>query len=222
MSDEELVSSIVGADNYSVDLITVATALHWFDLPRFYSIVNRVLRKPGGIIAVWSYATMSVSPEFDPILKSFLDSTQPYWHPNLKLILDEYKALPFPFQSVGLGSESETIQVDIPKEISFDGFLRWVKSWSITNIDLLPEKLVKEFEVAWGGPNLIRCVVFKAFMLVDKVFPQPAVVRLIFRSFVSALSGRELATAFAQFVRGGDRIPDLLLKRYGAKPPYQL
>ncbi|KAF3626565.1 hypothetical protein FXO38_29182 [Capsicum annuum] len=169
MSDEELVSSIVGADNYSVDLITVATALHWFDLPRFYSIVNRVLRKPGGIIAVWSYATMSVSPEFDPILKSFLDSTQPYWHPNLKLILDEYKALPFPFQSVGLGSESETIQVDIPKEISFDGFLRWVKSWSITNIDLLPEKLVKEFEVAWGGPNLIRCVVFKAFMLVDRV-----------------------------------------------------
>ncbi|KAM3304755.1 hypothetical protein P3S67_011621 [Capsicum chacoense] len=50
MSDEELVSSIVGADNYSVDLITVATALHWFDLPRFYSIVNRVLRKPGGIV----------------------------------------------------------------------------------------------------------------------------------------------------------------------------
>lgn len=63
MSDEEL-ATIAGGEN-SVDLITVAIAVHWFDLPRFYSIVNRVLRKPGGIIAVWGYTMMSVSPEFD-------------------------------------------------------------------------------------------------------------------------------------------------------------
>ncbi|RWW14470.1 hypothetical protein GW17_00021759 [Ensete ventricosum] len=38
-----------------MDLVTVAQAVHWFDLPRFYSLVKRVLRNPGGVIAVWGY-----------------------------------------------------------------------------------------------------------------------------------------------------------------------
>jgi ubiquinone/menaquinone biosynthesis C-methylase UbiE len=38
----------------SVDLVTVAQALHWFDLPRFYAAVRRVTR-PDGVIAVWCY-----------------------------------------------------------------------------------------------------------------------------------------------------------------------
>jgi ubiquinone/menaquinone biosynthesis C-methylase UbiE len=35
----------------SVDLITVAQALHWFDLPRFYEEVERILA-PDGLLAV--------------------------------------------------------------------------------------------------------------------------------------------------------------------------
>ena len=38
-------------ENNSVDLITVATATHWFDLEKFYAEVNRVL-KPGGVLAL--------------------------------------------------------------------------------------------------------------------------------------------------------------------------
>lgn len=48
MSDDDLVALIGGEG--SVDLITVAQAVHWFDLPRFYSIVGRLLRKPGGVL----------------------------------------------------------------------------------------------------------------------------------------------------------------------------
>lgn len=36
----------------SVDLITAATAAHWFDLPLFYSAAAKVL-KPGGSIIIW-------------------------------------------------------------------------------------------------------------------------------------------------------------------------
>jgi ubiquinone/menaquinone biosynthesis C-methylase UbiE len=39
-----------GIDAHSVDLVTVATAIHWFDLSRFYAEVRRVVR-PGGVIA---------------------------------------------------------------------------------------------------------------------------------------------------------------------------
>ncbi|XP_070573039.1 putative methyltransferase DDB_G0268948 [Ptychodera flava] len=39
----------------SVDLVTVASAIHWFaDLEKFYNEVDRVLR-PGGCLAVYTY-----------------------------------------------------------------------------------------------------------------------------------------------------------------------
>jgi ubiquinone/menaquinone biosynthesis C-methylase UbiE len=37
----------------SVDLVTAASALHWFDLPAFYREVRRVL-KPHGCMAAWA------------------------------------------------------------------------------------------------------------------------------------------------------------------------
>ncbi|KAL3591495.1 hypothetical protein D5086_010135 [Populus alba] len=47
MSDDELVN-LIGGEN-SVDLVVVATAVHWFDLEKFYPVVKRVLKKPGGV-----------------------------------------------------------------------------------------------------------------------------------------------------------------------------
>ena len=38
----------------SVDLVTVAQALHWFPLDRFFGEVRRVL-VPDGVLAVWCY-----------------------------------------------------------------------------------------------------------------------------------------------------------------------
>ena len=82
ITDDELVA-LIGGEN-SVDLVTVATAVHWFELPKFYSLVTRLLKKPGGVIAVWAYNDIVVSPTFDPILKRFRDTLLPYWDPNIK------------------------------------------------------------------------------------------------------------------------------------------
>ena len=173
ITDDELVA-LIGGEN-SVDLVTVAQAVHWFDLPKFYSLVTHLLRKPGGVIAVWGYNDIVVSPIFDPIMKRFHNTTLPYWNPNIQYIFDAYKTLPFPFESVGLGCEGKPQLLDIPKELSFEGFLRMLMSWSAVitakdqGIDLLSESVVKEFENAWGGPKLIRSVIYKGFMLVGKV-----------------------------------------------------
>lgn len=49
------------------------------------------------------------------------------------------------------------------------------KSWSAIvtarekGVDLLPESLVSELETAWGGADVIRTVVYKAFMIAGKV-----------------------------------------------------
>lgn len=173
ISDDELINLLGGES--SVDLVTVAQAVHWFDLPEFYSLVTRVLRKPGGILAVWCYNDIVVSPTFDPMMKRFHDTTLPFWNPSIQNLFDGYRKLPFPFEDVGLGSEGKPLELDIPKELSFQGFLKMVKSWSAVatakeqGVDLLYEKMVSELESAWGGSKLVRSITYKAFMLAGKV-----------------------------------------------------
>ncbi|KAJ4953422.1 hypothetical protein NE237_030254 [Protea cynaroides] len=172
MSEDELVS-LIGGDG-SVDLITVATALHWFDLPSFYSVVNRVLRKPGGVIAVWSYQLITVDPVFDSIMKRFVDTTVPFFNPNIRYVKDSYSTIPFPFESVGVGSEGNPLMLELSQELSFDGVLMDLRSWSAVSkakecgVDLLSEDVVKELLNAWGGSNLIRTVTRKTFMIAGK------------------------------------------------------
>ncbi|XP_043719145.1 putative methyltransferase DDB_G0268948 [Telopea speciosissima] len=173
MSKDEL-ASLVGGEG-SVDLIIVAQAVHWFDFPSFYSLVNHVLRKPDGVIAVWGYRHVSVDPVFDPVMKRFNDIALPFFHPSIGYLEDSYRRLPFPFESVGIGSEGNPLLLDLPQETSLDGILNWLRSWSPVNtakekgVDLLSEDVVKEFEAAWGGPSdMKRTVIHKAFMIAGK------------------------------------------------------
>ncbi|KAG6768519.1 hypothetical protein POTOM_027440 [Populus tomentosa] len=173
MSDDELVSLIGGED--SVDLITAATAVQWFDLDRFYPIVKRVLRKPGGIIAVWCYGSMEFSPEIDGILGKFFELGIPFQSQSFKIALQCYKTLPFPFESVGVGCEGQPLELDMRKEMSFQGLLKFLRSLPVVHIakeqgvDLLPEELLKEFERAWGEPEMVRTAIYKTYMLAGKV-----------------------------------------------------
>ncbi|PQQ13510.1 putative methyltransferase [Prunus yedoensis var. nudiflora] len=173
MSDDELVA-LLGGEN-SVDLVTVAEAVHWFDLPKFYSLVKRVLRKPGGIIAVWGYNASVTSPTLDGVVKRFYETSKPFWDRKRQYLWEGYRTLPFPFQSVGLGSEGEPLPLDIPKEMSFEGILRMLRSSSAVTaakgqgVDLLSKVVIEELETAWGGVDLVRTVTYKAFMLAGKV-----------------------------------------------------
>ena len=70
----------------TVDLVTIAQALHWFDLPRFYADVRRCL-VPGGILAVWTYARCLIRPEIDTLLQEFHDGTLAgCWPPERALV----------------------------------------------------------------------------------------------------------------------------------------
>ncbi|XP_043719146.1 putative methyltransferase DDB_G0268948 [Telopea speciosissima] len=172
MSKDEL-ASLVGGEG-SVDLITVAEAVHWFDLPSFYSLVNHVLRKPGGVIVVWGYKTCTVDPDFDSVMERFRETTVPFFHPNNRYLSDFYCTLPFPFESIGVGSEGNPLMLDLPQEFSFDGLVKWLSTWSAVpvakerGVDLLNEDVVKELERAWGASNLTRTVIHKAFMIAGK------------------------------------------------------
>lgn len=84
----------------AIGLITASAALHWFDRPRFFQEVDRVL-KPGGLIAVWSYAGTRATEELDDELNAFaFETMKAYWPAGALLNWqgrDEGITLPYDF-----------------------------------------------------------------------------------------------------------------------------
>ncbi len=81
----------------SVDLVTAAQAAHWFDRPKFYAEVKRVLR-PGGVVALWTYELCSITPEIDAAVGRFYKGPiGPYWPPERSHCESGYRELDFPF-----------------------------------------------------------------------------------------------------------------------------
>jgi len=85
-----------GLDDATVDLITVAQALHWFDIPGFLNEAQRVL-KPGGVLAVWSYDRCTVNADCDQVInKLYADIVAPYWPPERELVEEGYQSIELP------------------------------------------------------------------------------------------------------------------------------
>lgn len=80
-----------------VDLVTVAQALHWFDIPKFTGQITPLLKPDGqGVFATWNYNTCDVLPKpcGDAVHK--LDAMlmrEGYWPKERKHIDDNYKNL---------------------------------------------------------------------------------------------------------------------------------
>ena len=55
-------SEILEFESESVDLVTTCQAIHWFDIPRFYKEVDRILR-PQGVLAIYGYHLTGPAPE---------------------------------------------------------------------------------------------------------------------------------------------------------------
>lgn len=87
-------------DPGSVDLVTVAQAVHWFDRPRFYAAARRASR-PHGLVAVWCYGLFRLDPDIDGVIADFYEEiVGPYWPPERHLIDECYRTLDFPFVEI--------------------------------------------------------------------------------------------------------------------------
>ena len=108
----------------SVDLVTVAQALHWFDVERFHAEAQRVL-KPGGVIAEWGYGLALISPEIDiPVLEFSAITVGPYWPPERALVEAAYVDLPFPFERLDAPAFAMQARWDL------DRFIAYLGTWS--------------------------------------------------------------------------------------------
>ena len=140
----------------TVDLVTVAQALHWFDLEPFFAEARRVLR-PGGAIAVWCYDLARVTPEIDALLDRFAHETVgPHWAPERRHVRAGYQDLPFPFRELPFPPST------MDRELTLDQFAGYLGTWSVVRryreavgTDPLPP-LIAAMAPRWGDPQAPR------------------------------------------------------------------
>ena len=129
--------SMAGIADESVDLITVSTAAHWFDMPLFYKECKRIL-KPSGTLAIWAYGSIhsdDFAEELDPLFLEYCTVTlKDYWDPRrTKLdrlyIDDEFVKTPFrDFKRVVFPFEDASVKM--AKQMSAEDVRRYYTTWS--------------------------------------------------------------------------------------------
>lgn len=118
-------AEVSGLPDHSADLVTVAQAMHWFDLPAFYAEVQRVL-EPQGVIAVWGYNRLQIDDSgLQTVLDRFYAETiGSYWPPERAHVENAYRDLPFPFTRIAAPPFA------LRKEWSREHLLGYLRSWS--------------------------------------------------------------------------------------------
>ncbi|KAK7396182.1 hypothetical protein VNO78_17000 [Psophocarpus tetragonolobus] len=141
----------------TIDLVTIAQSLHWFDLKTFYEQVKWVLKKPHGVIAAWCYYLPRVSDAVDKVFDQFYSiDSRPYWDPARKLVDDIYRSIEFPFEPVDGVDHTGPFEFVTEVVMDLDDFMTYIKSWSAyqtakeKGVELLGEDTVEKFKLAWG------------------------------------------------------------------------
>jgi hypothetical protein len=134
----------------TVDLITVGTAVHWFDFDPFYAEVRRV-GKADAILAVWTYHLPIIDPEIDRWLEHFYRITlAEYWPERIRYLDQRYRTLPFPF------AEIEPPEFEMEANWNADNLIGFLASWSAARKlvevkgDKAFERQIEELERLWG------------------------------------------------------------------------
>ncbi len=141
----------------SVGTVTVAQALHWLDLPRFYAEARRILR-PGGLVVVWTYGNLRVDGgAVDEILRDFYARViGPYWAPERRWVETGYRTLRFPFDELAMEPPEMSAEWNLAQ------LLGYVGTWSavarcreVTGSDPLAG-LAEGLKEAWGASGDVR------------------------------------------------------------------
>lgn len=138
-----------GLESHSIDLVTVAQALHWFDLDRFFAEVRRVTR-PRGVLAVWCYGNCQVTAAVDRIVLDFYDALDPWWPPERRILERGYSDITLPFTAL------DCPVFEMSLNWTADALLSYIGTWSAVHrcseqTGRTPvAEIAEQLRAAWG------------------------------------------------------------------------
>ncbi|MCW4465158.1 class I SAM-dependent methyltransferase [Glutamicibacter sp. MNS18] len=157
------------------DLVTVAQAAHWFDLPRFYTEARRIA-VPGAIIALLTYGEPILPSGLNPrFLRFARDEVGGYWPAEIRHVQQAYRSLHFPFDEVEMEPVDIELQLDLPQ------FLGYLSTWSAVRAAAaagqghLLEGFASELGQLWEDPQRVRSVLMPLHLRVGHLdgIPNP-------------------------------------------------
>lgn len=153
----------------SVDLLTVANALHWFDFDIFFPEAHRVL-KPNGIIAAWAMGVPAISPAIDDIIQHFHDHTlNDHWLAENRLVEKGYTTIPFPFQEI------DTPAFFCEKKMNLHDLIGYLNTWSATQRFIAvqqfnpTEKVQARLTEVWEDPHAEKTLTWQLVLKVGRI-----------------------------------------------------
>lgn len=165
----EVTSYRTSIPDRTMDAITVAQALHWFDLPSFVAEVQRVA-KPGALFTAWAYAGCTVNAQVDTLIARLYDDTLgAYWPPERRLVDEGYASLTLPFAPL------QAPAFEMRAEWNAGQLLAYLSSWSAaqrylaaTGRDAIAG-ITAALRNAWGDPQQTRIVRWNLAMRAGRV-----------------------------------------------------
>lgn len=147
-----------GLPDHCADLITVAQAFHWFRQPEFFQEVRRVA-KPGGLLAVWSYALCFITPAVDAVvMELYSDILGPYWDSGRRLVEEGYSNEKFPFPELNAPKASMGLSWGIADLIGYLGTWSALQKYRKEKGEDPRAMIIPKLQAAWGDLRLEKTV----------------------------------------------------------------
>ncbi len=155
-----------GLKDKSVDLVTVAQAVHWFDFGRFFSEVDRVT-KTGGVLAIWCYCTPKVAPDIDELVDGLYDAPGliSYWPDERRHIDNKYANIPLPFREITVP------EFTIVEEWGWQRFEDYLRTWKGVAdsaaeplASLFVTEQIAKIAAAWGSLDLTHPISWRLWV----------------------------------------------------------
>lgn len=147
-----------GLADASIDLLTVAQAAHWFDLPAFFAEARRLLRHGGAIVLI-SYAAMEPRGAIEAIVERFrLRTLAGFWPLERAMVENGYREIALPFAPI----DAPSFAIEV--EWTLDALVGYLDTWSAVrameqDIGRGPfDAVAADLKQAWGDPGAARTI----------------------------------------------------------------
>ena len=115
--------------------------------------------RPGGLVALVTYALMDITPEVDRLVYRFYRETlDGYWPPERRLVEEGYRSVPFPFTEVSPPRLSLEQHWDLGQVAGYLGTWSAVQALKKAGKGRAFDALVVDLQRAWGDPATVRDV----------------------------------------------------------------
>lgn len=155
----------------NINLITVAQAAHWLDLPKFYQEVEKI-SAPNALLALISYGVLQPDTQLKTRFDQFYHKEiGPFWPNERKMVEDGYQSIHFPFPEIPV----EDLQIKL--EWNFSAFIGYISTWSAVRKaqdvgeTALLLKFHQEILELWGDPNQLRVMTWPIKMRIGELTP---------------------------------------------------